>query len=127
MSPWNGGISQKQLKWLEERLATAHSNNERVIVASHHQFGASPAARATHLAYNHFEIREACLSSPAFRIALAGHDHVGGYLSDGEKQHFVTLEAVLEATDNAYAVMNIYDDRVVIEGFGSCTSRVLSV
>jgi hypothetical protein len=66
------------------------------------------------------------LGSPAFRLALAGHDHLGGYAQiDG--RHFVTLEALLEAPDNAYAVVHAFPDRLQIVGSGSVTSRGLAV
>ena len=66
------------------------------------------------------------LGSPAFRLALAGHDHLGGYARiDG--RHFVTLEALLEAPDNAYAVVQAFPDRLRIVGCGSVTSRELAV
>ena len=66
------------------------------------------------------------LGSPAFRLALAGHDHLGGYaLIDG--RHFVTLEALLEAPHNAYAVVNAFPDRLTIVGSGTVTSRELAM
>ncbi len=68
------------------------------------------------------------LASPALRLALAGHDHVGGYACiDG--RHFVTVEALLEAPvdGNAYAMIHVHGDRIRIEGSGSVTSRELVV
>ena len=71
---------------------------------------------------------QALLASPAFRIALAGHDHLGGYACiDG--RHFVTLEALLEAPagGNAWAVLSVFADRLELAGHGSVTSRSLPV
>ena len=68
------------------------------------------------------------LASPAFVLALAGHDHLGGYsVIDG--RHFVTLEALLEAPagGNAWAVLSVYADRLELAGRGSVTSRSLPV
>ena len=129
MVPWNGGVSQRQLRWLECELCGAAAAGERVIVAAHHQFGPPGAARRTHVAWNHGEIRRVCLESPAFRLALAGHDHVGGFSSGGACQHFVTLEAVLEAPEgsNAYGLLSVFEDRLEIRGKGSLTSRMLAV
>jgi hypothetical protein len=73
-------------------------------------------------------LKQVLLASPAFRLALAGHDHMGGCACiDG--RHFVTLEALLEAPRDgtAYAVLHIYQDRIIIEGHGSVTSRHLPV
>lgn len=127
MSGWNGGITQRQLAWLRGELAAAEAAGERVIVASHHQVGRG-GARDTHLAWNHREIAAELLASPAFRLALAGHDHLGGY-SCIDGRHFVTLEALLEAPpgSNAYAVAIVLSDRICIEGRGAATSRELAV
>lgn len=86
------------------------------------------AARATHLAWNHNEILEALLASPAVKLALAGHDHEGGYACVGGK-HFITLEALLEAPadSNAWGVLHVHPDRLVVEGRGTVTSRELAL
>jgi manganese-dependent ADP-ribose/CDP-alcohol diphosphatase len=70
MSSWNGGLSSIQLEWLRSQLQAAQDKGEKVIVASHHQFGFG-AARDTHLAWNYRELSEVCLSSRAFKLALA--------------------------------------------------------
>lgn len=127
MASWNGGVSRRQLAWLRAELAAAEAAGERVALACHHQVGAG-AARDTHMAWNWEAISAAALASPAFRLALAGHDHMGGYASHGGR-HFVTLEALLEAPagGNAFAVVHVYADRVVVEGRGTVTSRQLAV
>lgn len=68
------------------------------------------------------------LASPAFRLALAGHDHMGGCACINGR-HFVTLEALLEAPpgSNAFAVLHVFGDRIRIAGSGSVTSRELAV
>ena len=65
--------------------------------------------------------------SPAV-LYLAGHDHTGGYERAGGV-HFLTLEAIVEAPpgSNAFAVLDFFDDRIVVRGFGSATSRVLDL
>ena len=39
MADWNGGIGSAQLAWLREQLARAQHDQERIIVACHHQIG----------------------------------------------------------------------------------------
>jgi manganese-dependent ADP-ribose/CDP-alcohol diphosphatase len=130
MSPWNGGISKNQMQWLKNELKTAEGAGERIIVGCHHQIG-SGAARPTHMAWNWKEIERVCVDSPSVCLVLAGHDHVGGYAEMGPtgKKHAVTVEGLLEApTDgNAYAVLKFFNDRLEIEGFGTVTSRKLSI
>ena len=78
------------------------------------------------MAWNYRDILEVVLRSPAIKLAFAGHDHLGGYTSINGK-HFVTLEALLEAPSgsNAYGVVQVLEDRVVIRGKGTVTSREL--
>lgn len=69
MSSWNGGITQRQLRWLQHELAAADVAGERVLVASHHQLGHG-AARATHMAWNWREVQQvggARQQDPVFR------------------------------------------------------------
>lgn len=68
------------------------------------------------------------LASPAFRIALAGHDHIGGYACI-EGRHFVTVDGLLEAKpdSNAFAALHVYSSRAVVAGFGTVQSRELAV
>lgn len=127
MSSWNGGITQRQLRWLRQELAAAEAAGERVLVASHHQLGQG-GARATHMAWNWRKVQEVLLASPAFRAAFAGHDHTGGYACiDG--RHFLTVEGLLEAPSGgtAYAVVHVHADRLVVQGRGTVTSRHLAV
>lgn len=130
MSPWNGGLSKKQMGWLKNELRTAEAAGEKVIVACHHQFGFG-AARETHLAWNWKEIQSMCVESPSFCLVLAGHDHIGGYaeISPLGKKYAVTVQGLVEApTDsNAYAMLKVFDDRIEIEGKGTVTSRKLSL
>lgn len=92
---------------------------------------AAGAARATHMAWNYRELLQVLLASPAVKLALAGHDHLGGYAclegAAGDRKHFVTVEAMLEAPagSNAWGVVHVEADKVRIEGRGTVTSREL--
>lgn len=127
MSPWNGGIGQRQLSWLQGVLQQAEEDGSRVIVASHHQIGKG-AARDTHMAWNWREIESLLLQSRAVVLGLAGHDHQGGYASTGGV-HFVTLQALVEAPPDftAYCVVHVHADRVEIQGRGTVPSRVMQL
>lgn len=148
MSPWNGGPGAEQLAWLRGELEKAAERGEKVVVAGHHQVGPGKCVRRTHAAWNWREVCEAVTAGrvkggvevehasssaadkkpPAAVLYLAGHDHTGGYASAGGV-HFLTLEAIVEAPtgSNAFAVLDFYDDKIVVRGFGSATSRVLDL
>lgn len=39
MVSWNGGIGKRQFAWLADQLQQASTDNQRVIIACHHQLG----------------------------------------------------------------------------------------
>ena len=126
MQRWNGGVGTAQLAWLRSELAEARTSRCRVIVSSHHCL-APGACRETHRAWNGDEVCEVLHNSGLVALALAGHDHVGGYASVRGVAH-VTLQAILEAPvdGNAFGVLSIHHDRIEICGYGtSVTSRSL--
>ena len=125
--PGGAASARRQLAWLKAELAAAEAAGERVIAAAHHQVGQG-AVRPTHAAWNWRDVQAALLASPAFRLLLAGHDHLGGYACIGGR-HFVTLEALLEAPPggNAYGVVEVRPREIAIVGAGSVTSRRLAV
>lgn len=54
-----------------------------------------------------------------------GHNHAGNY---GEKNgiHYVNLKGMLETADtNTYSIIEIYKDRIFIDGYGLEQDRVL--
>jgi len=128
MKRWNGGTGDAQTAWLRSQLARAEADGVRVIVASHHAL-APGSCRETHRCWNGEELAALCVASPAFALALAGHDHPGGFaLYRGRP--FATIQALLEASEerNAYAVLHVFEDRMVIDGVGTeVTSRLISL
>ena len=144
MSPWNGGPGSQQVEWLRRELGKAAENKERVVVAGHHQVGPGECVRRSHAAWNWREVsevvsggrlkngKESDPSASSFKtpavLYLAGHDHTGGYARAGGV-HFLTLEAIVEAPSgsNAFAVLDFHEDKIVVRGFGSATSRVLDL
>ena len=126
MQRYNGGVGKAQLAWLRATLADARASRRRVILVSHHCLAAG-ACRETHLSWNGDEVVAAMRETGVVALALAGHDHKGGYRLEGRVPH-VTIEAIVEAPagSNAFAVVRVYADRVEIDGLGtSVTSRTL--
>ena len=117
MAEWNGGLGSDQLAWLRRELSTPETN---FIIATHHPLS-DQAARPDHTAWNFREVQEILLEHENVRLALAGHDHPGGYARHSNT-HFITLEALLEAPDNSFAFLDIYPDRAVFRGHGSASS-----
>ena len=57
---------------------------------------------------------------------MNGHNHAGNY---GEKNgiHYLTLKAMVDTEENAYAVMQVFDDRLEMSGFGREKDRSLKL
>jgi len=120
---WNGGVSREQIDWLRGRLESAAEADEPVVVMGH--FPLWP--EDMHNLWN-FEEVVALLGEYDNVIAyLNGHNHAGHYGTvDGI--HYVTLEGMVETpAETAYAVVEIYEDRLVIDGEGRATDRELAI
>lgn len=118
---WNGGISRKQMDWLRKELTRAQRKGERVIVLAHHPV--YPANGLT--ALNDTEIVDLLVQFPAVKGYINGHHHPGAF---GRVGHipFVTTEGMIETeAENAYGVVEVFDDRIVIEGRGRTRSYTL--
>jgi manganese-dependent ADP-ribose/CDP-alcohol diphosphatase len=124
---FNGGIDQPQMEWLHETLQQARKAKERVILLSHLPLYPGSCSPVT-LLWNYDKVISLLREySDVVVLSLAGHAHKGGYQRDEESGiHFRVVEAVLETPPpgNTYAILNVYDDRIELEGYGDCESAV---
>ncbi len=119
---WNGGMSEDQIEWLRSELENASINNEYVLVFSHHTV--EPAG--THNIYNREEILELISAYDNIIAWFCGHDHSGGY-GNFNRTHFVILHGMVEtAESNAWAIVEIYDNKLWIKGRGREKSQILA-
>ncbi len=124
LKPWNGGIGKAQLKWLRRQLRGAERQGLNVLVFTHHPL--LPEGNA-HEALNNREIL-ALISRYGQRVraVLSGHNHAGAFAVHGGLP-CVTLEGMVETADeNAYGILHIHEDRLVISGTGRLTSRTIA-
>lgn len=121
---WNGGLGQTQLRWLRTTLTDARRENERVILFCHLPT-LEASSDATHLLWDHATLVELLGEFENVVAYFNGHDHRGGYARSGQV-HFVTLPGMVEAPkENAFAVVDVYQDRLTVRGFGNVASRTL--
>ncbi|KAG6543161.1 hypothetical protein Mapa_015410 [Marchantia paleacea] len=127
MASWNGGLGAEQLAWFAGVLREAEREGTKVIVAAHHPL-LSGSAPFSHLMWNHDQVSSILLASPSVVLFLCGHYHPGGYVRVGG-QHFVTVQAILEAPPDseAHAFVHVYKDHITIEGYGFVESRNLTI
>lgn len=124
---FNGGIDEPQLDWLRQTLDTARSNGEKVIVFSHQPIHPK-STWPTCLVWNYDEILDILrLYNDVIIASFSGHAHKGGYVRDEESGiHFRSVEAVLESSPpiRTYAIVDVYEDKLVVRGEGDCLSDV---
>jgi manganese-dependent ADP-ribose/CDP-alcohol diphosphatase len=120
---WNGGVGERQMKWLAAALARAKQKKERVIV-----FGHQPLLRAASTAAlllgNHYAVRQTLEAYGVVAAYFCGHDHAGGY-AVARGIHHVTMPGVVEAPEPTYAVVEIHRDRLEVRGAGRAPNRTL--
>jgi predicted phosphodiesterase len=118
---YNGGIGPEQLKWLKERLKAAKEASQKAVLFCHFPlFPDQP-----YNLWNRSQVLELLSSHDHVVAFIAGHNHAGEY---GEKNgiHHVTLQGMVDTEDmTAYAVADVYQDRIEIRGTGRASSRTL--
>lgn len=116
---WNGGVSKKQMKWLDDVLAECERNNYNALVFSHHPL--YPQGEFT--ALNNMEILETLSRYPCVKLLFAGHHHAGAF--DYYKGiPVITHEGMIETEkQNAYSIVEITEDSIRVKGVGRAPSR----
>lgn len=118
---YNGGISSRQLEWLDELLAKSEKAGRPVLIFSHHPLYPPMA----YTALNNLEILDVIAKYSCVKAVFSGHHHAGAF---ARFKHIpvVTVEGVIETPDeNAFGIVRVYQDRIVLEGKGRMTSREL--
>jgi 3',5'-cyclic AMP phosphodiesterase CpdA len=117
--PWNGGLSAKQLAWLEKEFTESSVAKEPVLVCGHHPLLSEGGLQA----WNNREILALIERHPCVRAYLCGHHHAGDVeVSKGVP--YITFKSILhEPGVTSYAVIHLFKDRLVIEGRGREKSR----
>ncbi|XP_068118334.1 manganese-dependent ADP-ribose/CDP-alcohol diphosphatase isoform X2 [Hyperolius riggenbachi] len=123
---FNGGISSAQLNWINSILESSDKNGEKVIVAGHLPIY-PPSTDAMCLTWNYPKVLAMLQSHPCVVAYLSGHDHDGGYSEDTYGIHHITVNGVIETPPDsqAFATMEIYEDRMELRGRGLIPHRTL--
>ncbi|HML73645.1 MAG TPA: metallophosphoesterase [Anaerohalosphaeraceae bacterium] len=121
--PYNGGVGQGQLTWLDAELWAAHQEKQDVVV-----FGHLPLLPETdkHIAWNAAAIRDVLERHGCVRAYIGGHNHAGGYARQ-KGIHYLTLPAMADdSAGRTWAIMSLYPDRLEISGSGRIENQVLA-
>lgn len=118
------GIGSQQMDWLENEITAARTANQKVIVMSHHPLY-FPIPGIT--MYNNSEVAEILeKNSDLVKAHFSGHQHLGGY---GQQNgvHYMIFKGMVETLENRFSIVEIYQDRIVIDGFGDEEDKVLKL
>ncbi|WP_176330408.1 metallophosphoesterase [Oceanobacillus rekensis] len=120
---WNGGVSNEQLLWLREVLNKAEKANEKVVV-----FGHKPVyPENNHNVWNDEEVVKELEAAGNVVAYFNGHNHAGNYAMK-KGIHYVTLQGMVETENtNSYSIVQVYKDRLEIDGYGREQDRVLNI
>ncbi|MBP3429438.1 MAG: metallophosphoesterase [Barnesiella sp.] len=115
---WNGGISEKQMKWLDRLLKKCEKKGLSVLIFSHHPL----YPQSDFSALNGNEIVDTLSKYSCIKAAFSGHHHAGafGYYKNIP---LITLEGMVETENqNAYAIVEISQDHLLVKGQGRASS-----
>jgi predicted phosphodiesterase len=120
---WNGGLSTDQLTWLRGVLTKSAKTNEKVVVFSH-----MPVyPENNHNVWNDDAVIKELEAAGNVVAYFNGHNHAGNYaVKNGI--HYVNLKGMVETADtNSYSIVEVYKDRLEIDGYGREIDRVLKI
>lgn len=120
-----GVLGSAQLAWFKSKLDAAREANEQVIAFCHYTLLKSAAPH--HRMKTPQPVLDIIIESDNVAAWFAGHDHLGGY-AEANGIHHVTVKGMVEApVTNAYAIIDVYPDRLNETGFGKEPSRQMKL
>jgi len=120
--PWNGGIGSEQMQWLDGRLAEAESAGRRVIVLCHFPI----YGKGDHNLFNNREMLELLSRYPCVKAYFNGHYHPGNF-ETVNGIHLVNFRGMVNTGKNAFAVVTLTADSILIKGYGREPDRRLGI
>ncbi|EKF31237.1 serine/threonine protein phosphatase, putative [Trypanosoma cruzi marinkellei] len=111
----NATTKEAQAKWLEEELHAAKVAGRVVILFAHFSIG-----------FETNRLGPLLKEYDQMPLVFSGHNHNGDYRIQGVHHvHCVTLEGQIVTLTNAFAVVEVFEDRAELTGFGRVPSRIL--
>lgn len=121
--PWNAALSDEQFAWLSDEIQAAKVAGERVIVMNH--YPVYPPNE--HDAWDHDRIIALLTAYDHVAAYFSGHNHVGNY-GEIDGRHFVNFKGMVDTeNDNTFAIVEVWQDRIEIRGFGREENRTLKL
>jgi len=118
---WNSAIGVEQQNWLVQELDNASTLNQKVILFSHIPLKSS---NPTHNLWNDYQIIDILENYSNVIAYFNGHNHKGDYIFENGI-HYITITAMVNTTINSYALLEIYEDRLILKGYGNQQSIII--
>lgn len=116
---WNGGVSKKQMKWLDDLLAESERNNNCALIFTHHPL----YPQSEFAALNSEEILNTISKYSCVKAVFSGHHHAGAF-GCYKGIPMITHEGMIETEkQNAYSIVEITQDSIRVKGHGRVPSR----
>ena len=79
-----------------------------------------------HNLWNHGAMTGLLAKYPCVAAYINGHNHAGNY---GEKGgiHYLTMKGMVDTLKNSYGVVEVYEDRLALKGFGRQEDREMKL
>lgn len=118
--PWNGAIGPAQMKWFDETCRKAAEAKEKVLAFAHHPIHPAPN---NHNAWNSDALLQKLDQHRNIVAWFNGHNHYGAF-AERNGVPCITLKGMVETPDtNAFSVLRLWTDRMVLTGSGRELSR----
>jgi manganese-dependent ADP-ribose/CDP-alcohol diphosphatase len=110
---WNGGLGEKQLKWIAKQVKNANRNNRKLVVFCH-----QPAVPGSeHSLWDTPELLKILSESKQNVLYICGHKHSGGDTTIGNVR-VVNLKGMVEMKKPTFAILTLHARHWEIKGFG---------
>lgn len=120
---WNGSIGRDQLNWLKAKLVKSSKIKEKVVIFCHYPI----FPKNIHCLWNDDEVLNIIESFDCVVAYINGHNHAGNYAFHNHI-HYLTIQGMVETIDtNAFAIIEVYPDKLNVVGYGREHSRILTI
>ena len=120
---WNGGIGKKQLQWLTKVLRKANKQDKKALVFCHYPI----RPFSDHCLWNSDEVVNILEQSACVKAWFNGHHHSGNYAFENGI-HYINIKGMVDTeNENAYGIVSLFKDKILIDGYGREEDRGLSI
>jgi manganese-dependent ADP-ribose/CDP-alcohol diphosphatase len=120
--PWNGGIGKAQMSWLEKQLENSENGGLNVVVLCHFPL----FAKGNHNLFNNQEVFSLISRYASVKAYFNGHYHAGSY-TEKEGIHLVNFKGMVDTKRNAFSLVTLTSDSILIKGYGREPDRNLFI